>query len=69
MPREGTISATDKLKCAERELALRRRVYPRWVNDGKLTHREARQELDLMQAIAEDYRVLAEAEDKEDRLL
>ena len=63
------ITAHDKLRCAERELALRRRVYPRWVNDGKITHREARQELDLMQAIADDYRKLADIEDQQDRLL
>lgn len=63
------ITAHDKWKCAERELALRRKVYPRWVNDGKLTHREARHELDVMQAIVSDYRAQAEVEENGERLL
>jgi hypothetical protein len=63
------ITAHDKLKCVERELALRRKVYPRWISEGRMTHRDARYELDVMAEIAEDYRKLAEDEDKEGRLL
>jgi hypothetical protein len=63
------ITAHDKWKCAERELAMRRRVYPKQITAGRLTMREARYEIDLMAAIAEDYRQLAEVEDKEGTLL
>ena len=46
----------DKLKAAEREVKMRRRVYPRWVADGKMTQVQADREIAIMEAIAEDYR-------------
>ena len=36
---------------AERELALRRRVYPRWVEQGKLKPHHAERQIRLMAAI------------------
>lgn len=45
----------DKEACAERELAMRRRVYPRWVSAGKMSRAEADREIALMDAIAEEY--------------
>jgi hypothetical protein len=62
-------TARDKWKCADRELQLRHRVYPRWVEQGRMTMAVARRELDLMAEIAADYRQLAEAEEKEGTLL
>lgn len=52
------ITAADKLQCAERELKYRRRVYGRLVERGKMSQREADRELELMEAIARDYREL-----------
>lgn len=49
-----------KLEAIEREVKMRRRVYPRWVADGRMTKRKADEELAIMQAIAEDYRAKAE---------
>jgi hypothetical protein len=56
------ITARDKLKCIERELVFRHRVYDRLVERGKMTKRQAERELELMEAIAADYRALVKAE-------
>lgn len=49
-------------KCAERELGLRRVVYPRWVDSRRMSQEFAKGEIDKMQAIIE---ILAELEKKE----
>lgn len=49
-------STHDKLLCVERELRMRRRVYPRAVTDRRMTAEEAEREIDVMEAIAQDYR-------------
>jgi hypothetical protein len=56
------ITAKDKLRCAERELKFRKRVYPRWIDDGKMSAGAAAHEIACMEAIAEDYRQWAEKE-------
>jgi hypothetical protein len=63
------ITARDKFECAEREVKQRQRVYPRLIVEGKMTGKFADRQIEIMQAIAEDYRVLAEAYDKATRLL
>lgn len=45
-----------KLRSIEREISLRRRVYPRWVAAGRLKQAEADHEIRVMEAIADDYR-------------
>jgi hypothetical protein len=57
-----SITETDKLHCAERELLYRRRVYARLMQNGKMTPNVARREISLMEAIVEDYRVRSESE-------
>jgi hypothetical protein len=52
----------DKLKCAQRELALRERVYPRRVASGMLTQEKADREIAVMEAIVADYVRLVAAE-------
>lgn len=47
---------TEKLKCLEREIAMRRRVYPKWIASGKLKQEKADREIAIMEAIADDYR-------------
>lgn len=49
------MTETDKLKCVERELRLRKKVYPRWVAEGRMTQQQAEHEIDCMQAIVTDY--------------
>jgi hypothetical protein len=50
------VTRSRKLRCAERELAFRRRAYPRFVRQGRMTQEEADEEIRVMAAIAEDYR-------------
>lgn len=44
------------LGCVEREISLRRRVYPRWVAQNKLTQEKADREIALMEAVAKTLR-------------
>lgn len=57
-----TFTAADKLRCAERGLRQRRRVYPRLVESGRMTQAEADRETACMEAIAADYRAQVAAE-------
>jgi hypothetical protein len=41
----------DQLRCVLRELAMRKRVYPKWVRDGRMTQAAATHELGCMQAV------------------
>lgn len=42
---------TEQLACAKRELALRRKVYPRWVTAKRMNPFKAEEEITLMGAI------------------
>lgn len=44
---------TEQLACIERELTLRRRVYPRWVAEGRMTSAKMHHELAAMEAVRE----------------
>lgn len=55
----------EKLRCAERELGYRKRVYPRLIANDKMSPVHAKFEIEVMEAIAEDYRALVEAEEPE----
>lgn len=46
----------DKFRCAERELEMRRRVYPRLVRQNKMTQSQANWEIECQEAIVDDYR-------------
>ena len=59
------IPAVEKLKAIEREIAMRRMVYPRRVSENKMTQRQADYQLAVMEAIRDDYMKLA----KEEQLL
>jgi len=49
------ITDLEKLHCAQRELMMRKRVYPRWVGAGRMTAAAAQHETAAMQAIVNDY--------------
>lgn len=53
-------SLKDCLACAERELAMRKRVYPAWVRAGKMDANAAAKELAGMAEIARRMAVLVE---------
>jgi hypothetical protein len=45
------VPLSDQIKCAKRELALRKNVYPKWVQSGRLLREQADYEIASMQAI------------------
>jgi hypothetical protein len=53
-------TAADKLHCAERELERRKQRYPSAIAHGEMTDVSAWREIDLMQAIVDDYAKQAE---------
>ena len=48
--------------CASRELKMRRRVYPRWIEQKRLTPQKAQSEIEMMEAIENHFSVLASRE-------
>lgn len=57
------ITAAEKLRCVERELKMRRSVYPRWQAAGKMSAPQADHEIKVMSAIVDDYRAAAHADE------
>lgn len=45
--------------CAKRELEVRRRVYPKWVADGRMYKEKADREIRMMEEIARHFEQLA----------
>lgn len=45
------VSIDAQVRCVEREIAMRERVYPRWVQSGRMTPNKAREELVTMRAV------------------
>jgi hypothetical protein len=45
-----------KLACVEREIGMRRKVYPNRVRQGLMSWQDASREIACMEAIAADYR-------------
>lgn len=50
------VPLSEQIKCVEREIVLRRRVYPRWVESGRMKQAKADQEIAAMEAILETLR-------------
>lgn len=46
----------DKLSAVQREIVLRRNVYAKRIEFGSMTEAQAKREIGVMEAIAEDYR-------------
>jgi hypothetical protein len=57
-----TITNTEKRQCAEREVKQRKYVYPRLVQNERMTQQKANREVEIMEAIAADYRELEDRE-------
>lgn len=57
-----SISIAYKLACAKCELEMRKRVYPRLTETGKMTSDKAAHEIAVMQAIVDDYQERLEDE-------
>jgi len=41
----------EQIECVERELEKRRRLYPRWIREGKLNELKATREIESMTAV------------------
>lgn len=48
----------DKIQELERELAMRRQLYPKWVNTGKIQQPAAHKQIIVLEAILADYKLL-----------
>lgn len=51
-----TVSLEDQIRCVERELRMRRKVYPSWVAQGKMRAADAARESWHMQAVLDTLR-------------
>lgn len=47
------VTTAEMIAEVEREIALRRRVYPRWVADKRLTSNKADRQIAIMEAVAD----------------
>jgi len=54
--------------CARREANLRKQVYPRWVQAGRLTHEKAAYEIECMESIYYTLFRLKELQDASDEI-
>ena len=45
------IPIEEQIACVEREIAMRRRVYPRWTAAGKMKPEAAEREINVMSAV------------------
>ena len=50
-----------QIACVKREVSMRRRVYPRWVENGKMTQRESDRQLEAMEAVQATLQALQDA--------
>lgn len=48
----AAISLADQVAAVNREIGMRERVYPTWVEKGRMTERKAAQEIAAMKAVA-----------------
>ncbi len=48
-------SLYEKWRCATREARLRRKVFPKWIDEGKMSEEKARWQIECMEEIANDY--------------
>lgn len=60
---ELRFSIIDKIKCLERELALRKSAYTKWVEEGRLHVDRAAHEIGCVRAMIADYRAVLSMED------
>jgi len=47
------VDLTPLLGCCRRELAFRQRVYPKWVEKGRMSEKKAEEELALMRELVD----------------
>ncbi len=50
------VTIDEQVACVEREIKMRRRVYPRWTADQRMTQAKADAEIRAMEAVLETLR-------------
>lgn len=63
------ITTTDIIKEIQRELNMRKKVFPTWVLQGRLKENIADKRIKIMELILEDYKQKLISEDKQGVLL
>lgn len=53
------ITIADQIAAVTREIGMRNRVYPRWVQDGKMSQAKADYEIKAMEAVLETLKGIA----------
>jgi hypothetical protein len=59
---QGRFTLDQLAKCAQREVAYRKHVYPRWVDRGDMLPAKAKDQTEMMEAVAAILSAMAEAE-------
>jgi len=49
---------TEQIASVEREIAMRKHVYPRWVEDGRYTQQKADHEIECMESVLRTLRAV-----------
>jgi hypothetical protein len=52
-----------QITCIQREIALRQRLYPRWVAEGRMTQVDANGQIARMQAVLDTLKRVRDGED------
>ena len=56
------VPITEQIKGVRREIDYRKRLYPRWVQDGKMTQQEANYQIELMEYVLNTLHAVLEFE-------
>lgn len=48
---DPVVQLAEQIEAVEREIAMRRRVYPRWIESGKMTPQKGAREIAAMVAV------------------
>lgn len=62
------ITLTDEIECVRREIKMRRRVYPRWIETKRMTKLQADREIETMEAVLARLIALHQAENRPARV-
>jgi hypothetical protein len=60
-PGRAVVSIDAQLACVGREIGIRRNVYPRWINQARMTREAAAREIAAMEAVYETLQLVRRA--------
>ena len=56
------VTITEQIKVVRREIDYRKRLYPKWVADGRMTQQEANYQIELMEYVLNTLNAVLEFE-------